>query len=175
MGEALSSESKESLTFDEAYTRYFRLVAHYATRKGAEGKGEDAAQEAFLRMWKHGQEFSHEEAPRWLLTVVRRIIIDDYRKRTVPQVPLEEGDVGALSADLEMVELRSLIEQGLGFMNDAQRSTVELAYGQDCPYQEVADKTGVQVGTVKSRVSYGVRAARLGFEELGITADVVNY
>ena len=42
----------------------------------------------------------------------------------------------------------------------AQRETLRLRFGEDCPYCEIAERQGVPVGTVKSRINHAMRRLR---------------
>jgi RNA polymerase sigma-70 factor (ECF subfamily) len=49
-----------------------------------------------------------------------------------------------------------------------QRSALELAYFDGLTQQQIAERTGIPLGTVKSRTSYALRGLRLALEEMGV-------
>jgi RNA polymerase sigma-70 factor (ECF subfamily) len=54
-------------------------------------------------------------------------------------------------------ELCRFLNGALGLLSAQHRTVIELAFGQDCSYQEIASITGVPVNTVKTRMFYARR------------------
>ena len=52
---------------------------------------------------------------------------------------------------------------------DFLRQVLLMAYYQGLKYQEIADALDIPLGTVKSRLHYGLRALRLALQERGVT------
>ena len=118
-----------------------------------------------------------------MLSIVHHRAIDAVRRRR-PTIELPEGE-GGLPTDLTMPDTwdevaegldREAIQVALGRISDVQREAIELAYWGGLTQQEIADRTGAPLGTVKSRVRLGLlslRRALVGDEGLpeGLAGD----
>lgn len=90
----------------------------------------------------------------WLFRILRNLHIDGFRRQR-PTVPLE-GDVlarlsGPPSQDDAMLALE--FQKAFKQLTSQQREALVLAVIEGLSYDDIAARTGVAVGTVKSRVS----------------------
>ena len=88
--------------FEELYRRYARAVLGLALRRlGDRGRAEDAAQEAFLAIWRSARTYDSRKgrgAP-WLYAVARNAITDGLRRTPEPAAdPPDEAATGAGAA-----------------------------------------------------------------------------
>ncbi len=146
---------------------------------------EDVTQEAYLDIWLKGAKFDplRGSALGWILTVVHRRAIDRVRstqsrstregvytrhdQASVALLPHDPtGDLAVATSEGERVRL------ALTLITKIQRESIELAYfgGHTCG--EVAQLTGVPLGTAKSRIRDGLIGLRdlLGAPDNGAAA-----
>jgi len=106
----------------------------------------------------------------WLLTVARRVAIDHYRARQAR--PTEVGDDGLVDLvtddGVDQALDRWLIADALATLAPAHREALLHTFYAGRTVTEAATVLGIPVGTVKSRVFYGLRALRLALEERGV-------
>jgi RNA polymerase sigma factor (sigma-70 family) len=127
---------------------------------------EDAVQEAFLSVWRSAGRFVAEQsrARTWLLTLVHRRAVDLVRREEVRRAdPLEHEERGGEESAEEATWLRferERVQQALRQLPDSQRELIELAYYGGFTQSQLADRLGVPIGTVKSRMFTGL--SRLG-------------
>jgi RNA polymerase sigma-70 factor (ECF subfamily) len=140
---------------------------------GDRGRAEDVVQETLLQAWRHPEVLDPERGPirPWLLTVARRVSIDHYRARQAR--PTEVGDEGLTELGVddgidEALE-RWLISDALATLAPAHSEALLHTYYAGRTVTEAATVLGIPVGTVKSRVFYGLRALKLALEERGVT------
>ena len=134
------------------------------------GDAEDIAQEAFLRAFRFFDTFHGDLARPWLLTIVRRVWYDEWRRRSTSEAvtPFDELRDDAppegwetASADPETLAIRA--EDARGVHEALQRLPVEyrevlvLREMEDLSYREIAAIADVPVGTVMSRLARGRR------------------
>jgi RNA polymerase sigma-70 factor (ECF subfamily) len=163
-----------------AYAAHGGELYGFAVRSlGDAGLAEEAVQETFLRAWRHSDRFDPDVASlrTWLFAICRHVIVDLARRRAV-RPPLADvpaasdgaayhGQVdGADEVDRALVAWQ--VEEALRRIGDDHRRVLVEVYYRARPYAEVAGELGVPVGTVKSRVYYGLRALRLALEEMGV-------
>ncbi len=129
---------------------------------------EDVAQRTFERAWRHAASFDGERASArtWLLTITRRLAIDELRRRRPS--PVAPDDLTALlapsTADTEGAGLagveRARVTAALAELPDEQRRAVVMAALGGLSAREVAEVEGVPLGTAKTRVRLGLRKLR---------------
>jgi RNA polymerase sigma-70 factor (ECF subfamily) len=126
----------------------------------------DACQEAFLSAFKGIQNFRGGSFKSWILRIVTNACYDQLRyKGRRPANSLEEvAEQPDYSAKLVngherpeeyalRQELSHLIQEAITNLPPEQRTVVVLSDIQGFAYQEIAEITGVSLGTVKSRLS----------------------
>ena len=129
-----------------------------------EDESDDLVQECLMRAIRNQRSFKPGTNMRgWLFTIMHNLYIDLVRKRSTIRTLATALDVpgrgNALPNQIHSLELGRL-DVALRQLPDDQRSTLMLVALEGLSYQEVADITGVAVGTVKSRVSRGREALR---------------
>jgi RNA polymerase sigma-70 factor (ECF subfamily) len=170
-----TSTLREEPGLRAAYAAHGRELYGFALRSlGDTGLAEEAVQETFLRAWRHSDRFDPDVASlrTWLFAICRHVIVDLARRRAV-RPPLADIAAatdgppdGADEVDRALVAWQ--VEEALRRIGDDHRRVLVEVYYRARPYAEVAGELGVPVGTVKSRVYYGLRALRLALEEMGV-------
>lgn len=137
------------------------------------GVAEEVVQEVFTRVWRHADSYDPERASfrTWLYGIARNAIIDLRRKQSVrPQLVAPGADETQPYFDepLETALLRWQVQSALERLTPEHRQVIRLAHFQGLTLREIAERTGVPLGTVKSRASYALRGLRLALEEMGV-------
>ncbi len=156
----------------DLYDRHHRLVLTLAYRiLGDRAAAEEVVQEAFLSVWRHADRFQPERgtARAWLLTIVHHAAIDRRRgrhRREQGDVPIddvafglaggEEDPFATVAAGIEAERVRRALQDLPG----EQRRAIELAFFAGLTHQEVAERTGEPLGTIKGRMRLGLRKLR---------------
>lgn len=134
---------------------------------------EDVTQETLVRAWRLADRLQ-ENGPRhmlpWLITVARRIVLNDLRaRRCRPQEVLGTWLEAVPTPDeMEQALYRKLIVDALAKIAVAHRKVVVAIYLRGQSTEEVAQMLGVPTGTVKSRCYYGLRALRRVLHQQGV-------
>jgi RNA polymerase sigma-70 factor (ECF subfamily) len=131
------------------YRVAYRLV-------GDAHEAEDLVQEAFRSAWKSRSRYQPGRGDRaWLTSILRRRIVDRWRKRQPPQ-PLSGDEAMELSVHAEdplADEYSDEMQAALGRLPRDLRETLLLVVVGELTHQEVADLLQIPLGTVLSRVS----------------------
>ncbi len=163
--------------FDQLVRRYERSVFNTAYRlTGSYDDASDIAQEAFVRAWNNLKSFRGDSAfSTWIYRIVTNVFLDDRkRKRARPsrsleeEMELDESSVARQFEDpapgpealAEGDERRRLLERAISTLPEAQRVMVVLYHTQGLAYDEIAEITGLPMGTVKSRLNRARLALR---------------
>jgi RNA polymerase sigma factor (sigma-70 family) len=153
------------------YDRYGRPSYALAVRILRDSQlAQDAVQEAFLAVWRTAAAFDplRGKASTWLLTLVHRRAVDvvrrEDRRRADPldDAPVASGD--STDDEAELREQRRAVQAALTVLTPAEREAIELAYYAGFSQSEIAERLGVPLGTIKSRMFAGLRKLR---DELG--------
>jgi RNA polymerase sigma-70 factor (ECF subfamily) len=166
---ALVARGDES-ALGELYDRVGRIAFGLAMRVlRDEQLAEDAVQEGFLAVWRSAATFRAEraKASTWILTLVHRRAVDlvrrEERRRTEPLGEEAAASAGATEAADEAAWLRferERVQAALAQLPDTQREAIELAYYGGFSQSELAERLGVPLGTVKSRMFAGLARLR---------------
>jgi RNA polymerase sigma-70 factor, ECF subfamily len=155
----------------ELYDRVGRIAYGLAMRVlRDEGLAEDAVQEGFLNVWRNAAAFRAEraKASTWILTLVHRRAVDIVRRedrRRASALPdaaaAELKDPGAETDEAAWLRFeRERVQAALGKLPDTQREALELAYYGGFSQSELAERLGVPLGTIKSRMHTGLARLR---------------
>ena len=153
----------------ELYDRVGRVAYGLALRVlRDERHAEDAVQEAFLQVWRSAATFRAEraKASTWILTLVHRRAVDLVRREERRQADPLTDDSPAGVAPEETEEAawlrfeRERVQAALKQLPDVQREALELAYYGGFSQSELAERLGVPLGTIKSRMFAGLARMR---------------
>jgi RNA polymerase sigma factor (sigma-70 family) len=154
----------------ELYDRVGRIAYGLALRiLRDERHAEDAVQEAFLQVWRRAGTFRPEraKASTWVLTLVHRRAVDLVRREERRQAEPFTDDAGAVLEAAEQTDEaawlrfeRERVQAALRQLPDLQREALELAYYGGFSQSELAQRLGVPLGTIKSRMFAGLARLR---------------
>ena len=164
---ALVARSDEA-ALAELYDRFGRVAYGVALRILRDEKlAEDAVQEGFLAAWRSAGRFMPErgKASTWILTLVHRRAVDlvrreDRRRADVLTDDLEPAPTGSAEDDAWLRFERERVQAALRQLPDQQREALELAYYGGFSQSELAERLGLPVGTIKSRMFTGLARLR---------------
>ena len=155
----------------ELYDRVGRIAYGLALRVLRDDRlAEDAVQEGFLTVWRTAAAFRAEraKASTWILTLVHRRAVDlvrrEERRRAEPlpdEVVTESGSVAEPTDEAAWLRFeRERVQSALRQLPDVQREAIELAYYGGFSQSELAERLGVPLGTIKSRMFAGLARLR---------------
>ncbi len=147
----------------EAFVQLFRhfapRVKAYLLRLGADdGTAEEATQETMLSLWRRADSFDPTQAGAgtWVFTIARNRRIDLIRRERRPEPDNGAAELVADPAEpadqrIEAEERDRRVRVALEVLPREQAALIEMAYYQDLTQTAIAEKTGLPLGTVKSR------------------------
>ncbi|HEY4621095.1 MAG TPA: sigma-70 family RNA polymerase sigma factor [Gaiellaceae bacterium] len=155
----------------ELYDRVGRIAYGLALRVLRDDRlAEDAVQEGFLTVWRTAAAFRAEraKASTWILTLVHRRAVDlvrrEERRRAEPlpdDIATESGSVVEPTDEAAWLRFeRERVQNALRQLPDVQREAIELAYYGGFSQSELAERLGVPLGTIKSRMFAGLARLR---------------
>ena len=167
---ALVARGDES-ALGELYDRVWRVAYGIAYRVLRDDRlAEDAVQEGFLAAWRSAAAFRADraKASTWIVTLVHRRAVDivrrEERRRAEPLEAENRPDpvdpTGSAEDTAWLGFERDRVQAALRALPDTQREAIELAYYGGYSQSELAERLGVPLGTIKSRMFAGLARLR---------------
>jgi|SRR5579875_3914013 len=157
------------------WERHRRVCYHLARRiTGCDTLAEDAVQETFLSLWRNPAGYlpSQGSVRGWLAGLAHHKAVDAVRaevseRRRQARAMRDERDPAGDPAELAWQAARvQAVRSALALLPEIQRQTLALAYFGGYKQREIAELTGVPLGTVKTRTFAALRRLRDGLADL---------
>jgi RNA polymerase sigma-70 factor (ECF subfamily) len=171
LGLALSAQDGDLNAFNRLVLEYQDMAFNLAYRMlGDPDSAADAAQNAFISAYRHLSSYRGGSFKSWVMRIVTNTCYDELRRqKRRPTTPLEpydseqdeeiespywlEDDNPSPEEEVESSELEEAIQDCLQQMKPDFRVVVVLIDIQGMDYQEAADSSGINLGTIKSRLA----------------------
>ncbi len=171
----MTAPAESSVAFKELYDQWATLVHTVARRAlGDEFEAQDVTQQVFVAAWRGRSGYRPElgNARSWLLGITRHKIADALSARARRAKLVAEAArsapllaVTATEGPLAQRAVERIVMQGeLNRLSAVQRDVLRLAFYSDLTQVQIAERTGLPLGTVKSHVRRGLHALRDNLE-----------
>ena len=165
---------RDRRAFEAIYDRFGDLVYSTALRVLRDPHmAEDISQEIFVRLWRKPDSYVAERGRflTWLISVTRNRAVDELRSRgrrqryetaspEEQQRELPAGNANDPALNAQLAEEARTVRAALAGLPDEQRRAIELAYFGGLTQQEVSQRLGQPLGTVKTRIRLGMQKLR---------------
>jgi RNA polymerase sigma-70 factor (ECF subfamily) len=141
--------------YDRTSAKLFGIILRIIRNRAA---AEDVLQDVYLRIWRSAASYAPEAGPplAWLNSIARNRTIDLLRQKSFATPPVEDDGVdwyekiaAPRDAEADFLDIASL-RHCLGGIEEPQRSCVLLAYYEGYSRDELADRFGKPVNTIKT-------------------------
>ncbi|HET9139160.1 RNA polymerase sigma factor [Actinophytocola sp.] len=153
------------------YDQYGRLVFSVAlSALGSRADAEDVTQQVFVRAWRSRETYDADKGTlrTWLLTITRRVVADRLgalaRQRAADLAAVRNGHAGRAGDLAEDTVQRLAVAARLHELTDQQRLVVRMAFFEDLTHAQIAERTGLPLGTVKSHLRRALLVLRNRWE-----------
>jgi RNA polymerase sigma-70 factor (ECF subfamily) len=157
---AMARGDQDSLaTLNLRYGRALSAVADRILHDKADA--EEVAADVLWQLWREASRFdrSRGSVGAWIMMTVRSRAIDRLRARKAREPRDDVGEVTVTddpSNEIHSSDQRRKVEVALATLNDSERDLLRLAYFSDLSQSEIAERTRIPLGTVKSRMRAGL-------------------
>lgn len=168
------AQSRDIEAFRKLFELYGPRVKSYMMRQGADATtAEDLAQETLLTVWRKAGLYSDEKgsATTWIFTIARNLRIDRLRREVSWQPLPENRDEEASDApdpetEVSERERRDKVRAVLATLPPDQSEVVNLSYVEGLSHSEIAERLGLPLGTVKSRMRLAYQKVKEAVEDM---------
>lgn len=169
--------------FEELVRRYQRPITSYVFRMlGDHESALDVTQEVFIKVYNSLSKYSSDyKFSTWLYRIAHNAAIDHMRRNSINAMSIEaenpdgtyqiqiESGRPSPEQDHERREWRHEIDSVVKCLPPAYRDLILLRHSRDLSYDEIAEVTGLPLGTVKNRLFRAREMMRQIFVERGFT------
>ena len=160
-------QKRDEAAFEELIRQYEKKVYTLCFRMcGNSEDAEEAAQDAFLALWRGIDRFRQESTlSTWIYRLATNACIDTLRRRKKQSgsVSLDDEELFVDAVDtspqpqetVEHREAQKLLQEGLSALAEEYRKVLILREIEGLSYTEIAESASIELGTVKSRISRG--------------------
>jgi RNA polymerase sigma-70 factor (ECF subfamily) len=151
-------DQEDRRAFAELFAHFAPRIKGFLIRSGTDmALAEECKQDVMATLWQKSHLFDPTRASvaTWIFTIARNRKIDLLRKQRRPEPedlpwgPEAEPDQEeALGLQQESARLGRAIAE----LPEKQRELIERAYFGDLSHSEIAEETGLPLGTIKSRI-----------------------
>jgi RNA polymerase sigma-70 factor (ECF subfamily) len=159
----------------ELYARHRETLTRFLTRLTRRPTlAEEIVNEVFLVVWQRADEFQgRSRVSTWLMGIARHKAMSAFRRR--PEVQLDDGFAMRIedpsdnaAAEMDKRDRSKILQQCLARLPAAQREVIDLFYFQDEPIEAVAQRMGVPLNTIKTRMFYARTRMATLLNEAGV-------
>jgi RNA polymerase sigma factor (sigma-70 family) len=160
---------QDQLALSQLYDRYAQIIYSIAYRSlQSVEESEELVMDVFAQVWKSADRYDPTKArvDTWLFMMVRSRVCDRLRSRqrrtkvTDALIAFDQVPTISESPSVEIAEQRSILISALGTLPIEQRQVLELSYYGGFSHREIAEQTGLAIGTVKTRIRLGLEKLR---------------
>ncbi len=146
--------------FAALFGHFAPRIKTYLRRKGLSAPvAEDLTQEVMVTIWRRAETFDpgQSNANTWIFTIARNKRIDHLRREIKPDLDpndpaFEPSGTEDPNARVLRMEDSERLRAALGDLPAEQQDLLRRAYYDDKAHSEIAEETGLPLGTVKSRI-----------------------
>lgn len=171
------AESRDKEAFTMLFDHFAPRIEAHLQRLGLDAaQAEEIAQDVMITLWRKASLFdpSKSALSTWLYRIARNRRIDlSRRDRTDyvdPQSPaiLEIASEGRIDQAFDGQQRDDIVRGLVTELPNEQQSLVKLAFYEGLSHSQIAERTGIPLGTVKSRLRLAFTRLRRGLEAAGV-------
>lgn len=160
---------QDQIALSQLYDRYAKIIYSIAYRSlGSVEESEELVMDVFAQVWRTADRYDQTKArvDTWLFMIARSRVCDRLRsgqrrgKVTDALIAFDGVAQTFENEDVECSERRAIVSSAMGTLPIEQRQVLEMSYYGGFSHREIADQTGIALGTVKTRIRLGLEKLR---------------
>ncbi|TYC70026.1 sigma-70 family RNA polymerase sigma factor [Stappia sp. BW2] len=154
------AKDRDRAAFIELFDHFAPRLKGYLMKQGAdEALAEEVAQDVMMTLWRKADLFDPRKsnASTWLFRVARNRRIDRIRRQKSAALDQEDPSLQPtplpdIAEEMDARLREDRVRAALSQLPDEQRNVIRLAFFSGQSHSEIAEETGLPLGTVKSRI-----------------------
>ncbi|WP_246164462.1 sigma-70 family RNA polymerase sigma factor [Blastochloris sulfoviridis] len=177
---AAVAERRDSAAFTRLFDHFAPRVNSYLLRLGAgPALAEELTQEVMVTLWRKAGQFDRAKSSvaTWLYRIARNRRIDLLRRDR--SEPLDSEDANEVASEepgaddaLDSMQREDSVRAAMAELPPEQLALIRLAFFENLSHSDIADRLGLPLGTVKSRIRLAFTRLRRQLEAGGVDAAV---
>ena len=164
---------RDKSAFAELFDYFAPRVKSFLLRFGTDmSLAEEIAQEAMIMVWRRAETYDPRQsaASTWIFTIARNKRIDRLRRENRPLPDMTDPAVMPESIETGEIQVARMqqekkIRHALKNLPEEQAKMIFSAYYEEKSHREIAEESGVALGTVKSRIRLALNRMRSQIDE----------
>jgi RNA polymerase sigma-70 factor, ECF subfamily len=156
---------------EELYRRYAGKLYWFGLHLlGNAGLADELVQECFLRLWRTAGRFdtSRGTVSAYMFVIGRSIATDLHRRPSSrPLLPVEDAQVPPQPDRADRIVESLMVRDALNSLTPAHRAVLMLCHAEGLTQSQIAQRLGLPLGTVKTRMYHGLRALKAALAQRG--------
>jgi RNA polymerase sigma-70 factor (ECF subfamily) len=171
---------RDQAAFARLFDHFAPRITGYLLRIGTDnGTAEEITQEVMVTLWRKADLFDRAKSSvgTWLFRIARNRRIDLIRRNRVAD--LDENDPMLIPEEerppdesLDARRFEEIVAEVIEGLPKEQLDLVRLAFFDGLSHSQIAEATGLPLGTVKSRIRLAFARLKKALEERGISGDL---
>jgi RNA polymerase sigma-70 factor (ECF subfamily) len=166
------ARTRDRGAFAALFLHFGPRIKAYLVRQGSDAAtAEELVQETMATLWRRADSFDPalSGAATWVFTIARNKRIDRLRRERRPELDPDDPTLVADEAGVEAIAIGrqggERLRRAVADLPHEQAELVRLAFFEDNPHSAIADRLGLPLGTVKSRLRLALARLRRVVEE----------
>lgn len=151
-----------------AYDAHGSVIFSFCRRSLGNDLASDVTQEVFVAAWRNRGRYDPRKGTlrSWLFGIARYKVLNALRGRPPLHAvhDVDEERVRVDPSDVDRLADRLVLEEAMAGLSDRAREILHLAYAEDLTHQQIAERTRLPLGTVKSDIRRALARLRLELE-----------
>ena len=167
----LVRDKRDEAAFADLFAHFAPRIKGFLIKSGTSHTlAEECAQETLVTLWNKAHLFdpTRASAATWIFTIARNKKIDAFRKSARPEpedLPWGPEPEPEQADALVLQQETQKLAQAIADLPEKQRDIVHKAYFGELSHAELAEKTGLPLGTIKSRIRLALGRLRQTLSE----------
>lgn len=166
----LAFRAGEDGALEAAYQRFGGSVYTFVRRAAGDVLADELTQDVFVAAWSSATRFDPDRGALggWLIGIARHKVVDALRRRERAAARVERAgalaDPPPTASEVDRLAERLALGECLRRLRPEARQVVELAFWSDLTHEQIAERTGRPLGTVKAQIRRSLAAMRRHLE-----------
>ena len=167
------ANARDRAAFLELFDHYAPKLKGFYRRRGlGDAQAEDLVQDVMVAVWQRAAQYDRRQAgvSTWVFTIARNRQIDILRRERRPELDAHEpaltpSEGPEPDAAYDASQSAERVRRALAGLPDEQAELVRISFYEEASHSAIAERMGLPLGTVKSRLRLALQKLRAALDE----------